>query len=201
MDDLGVADAFYTLISIAIVMMAALAVSGVVLSTTMKQGKDVSDRMSGYGESGMEKGSYGFYYSVDTDRSDFNSVDPNGIVLKKLVAERDDITIDLTRSSAPPAAPGNNGAVIWSGYIYVPSEDDYVFELKGQGCAWMYLDHKQVAYCSFSESVPRANFTQHLAKGYRPFKLKFAYQNLSTASCTLCWQQGENMVRVSAFYR
>lgn len=75
MDDSGVADAFYTVLSIGIVLVAALAVSGVVLSATAGQGKDAGARLADYGE-GREKGLYSFYYAVDEARSDYASGDP-----------------------------------------------------------------------------------------------------------------------------
>jgi hypothetical protein len=201
MDDSGVADAFYTLVSIAVVLVAAIAVSGVVLSSSIKQGKDAGARLSSFGDTGLKKGLYGFYYAVNAARVHYDTDDPNDIVLKRLVSEKTDQAIDLNRSSSPAASPIKDGAVIWSGYLYVPSEGEYNFQLKGSGQIWLWLDDHQPIYGSFSESNPVKAFTLNLSKGYRPLKLKFAYRDLSTSSCTLSWQQGEVMVPVNAFYR
>jgi len=60
MDDSGVADAFYTVLSIGIVLVAAIAVSAVVLSTTTRQGGDAAAQIAGYGEQGLSKGLIAF---------------------------------------------------------------------------------------------------------------------------------------------
>jgi hypothetical protein len=201
MDDSGVADAFYTLLSIAIVLVAAIAVSGVVLSSTMKQGKDVGDRISSFGDTVMKKGLYGFYYAIDADRSDFSSADPNDIVLRKLISERADTVISFNKSSAPKAMPVTNGAVIWSGYLNIPADRDYVLELSGSGRIWLWLDDKLLEYGSFSGAEPSMTFTLHLTKGYRPLKIKFAYQSLNTANCNLSWQYDGHMDPINTFLR
>jgi hypothetical protein len=194
MDDSGVADAFYTVLSIGIVIVAALAVSGVVLSTTMKQGSDAGAQIAGYGAGGMEKGLYGFYYAVDTARSDLSSGGPNDIILKGLAVERKDSMIAFSSNGAPSAAPGSQGAVIWSGYLYVPSDGSYTFELTSQGRAWEWLDGDPVNLSSKA-------FSMQLSKGYHPIKLKYYYSDLHSASCTLSWLQGGQMVPVNSFYR
>jgi|GEM_PF-4290308 len=194
MDDSGVADAFYTVLSIGIVMVAALAISGVVLSTTLKQGSDAGAQIAGYGAGGMEKGLYGFYYAVDTTRSDLSSSDPNDIVLKDLAVEKKDSMIAFSSNGAPSAVPGPQGAVIWSGYLYVPSGGSYSFELKSQGSVWAWLDGNPVKLSSKA-------FTVQLSKGYHPIKLKYYYPDLHSASCTLSWKQDGQLVPVSSFYR
>jgi hypothetical protein len=201
MDDSGVADAFYTLLSIAIVLVAAIAVSGVVLSSTVKQGKDVGDRISSFGDTVMKKGLYGFYYAVDAGRSDFSSADPNDIVLRKLVYERADTVISFNKSSAPKAMPVTNGAVIWSGYLNIPADGDYVLELGGSGRIWLWLDGKQLEYGFFSGANPSTTFTLHLTKGFKPLKIKFAYQSLNAANCNLSWQHDGHMDPVNTFVR
>ena len=121
-DDRGIADAMYTMMSVAIVMILAIAVSGVVLSTTMKQGTAVSSQVSAYDTEGMRKGISALYFAVDPAVSDFASGDPNQIVLKSSGGENIDKTIAFSPASAPGTAPGEDGCVIWTGYVYAPAD-------------------------------------------------------------------------------
>lgn len=201
MDDSGVADAFYTVLSIAIVITAALAVSGVVLSTTMKQSSEAGTRVVGFGASGMQKGLYGLYYAVDTSRSDFSSGDPNGVVLKKLVLEKADNVIALNSSNLPPSAPLTQGAILWSGYCYAKADGNYVFELKSSSQAWLWIDAALVVSNIGPGFSSPKTVTIHLTPGYHTIKLKYFYSDSHIASCMLSWQQGGQMVPVESFYR
>lgn len=199
MDDSGVADAFYTVLSIGIVLVAALAVSGVVLSATVEQGRDAS--MAGLGASGMKEGLYSFYYAVDGSRSDYLSGDPDDIVLKRLASEGADEAIAFNASAVPPSAPGTAGAIIWSGYVYVPSDGSYAFELSSAGQAWLWVDGNVAAANRLPAAGQVNPFTLQLSKGYHSFKAKYFYPELPSASCSLSWNQGGRMVPVRSFYR
>jgi hypothetical protein len=197
MDDWGVADAFYTVLSIGIVLVAALAVSGVVLSATAGQGRDAMPAYSG----GTREGLYSFYYAVDEAKSDYLSGDPGDIVLRRLASEGTEKAIAFNASTAPPSAPGTAGAVIWSGSLYVPADGDYELELSSLGLAWLWVDGSMVADNPFSDTVVSKELTLQLSKGYHPLKAKYFYAELSSASCSLCWKQGGQMVPVSPLYR
>ncbi len=201
MDDSGVADAFYTVLSIAIVMTAAIAVSGVVLSTATRQGNEAGAQVASFGNDGMQKGLYALYYAVDTQRSDYSSGDPNGIVLKKLVLEKTDGTIALNASSLPPGAPATQGVVLWSGYCYAKAAGNYVFELKSMSQAWLWIDGELVASNVGPGFSSPKTVTLHMETGYHTIKLKFFYPEAGLAFCTLSWQQGSQMVPVGPLYR
>lgn len=202
MDDSGVADAFYTVLSVGIVMIAAIAVSGIVLSTTMKQGKDVNDRLAGFDAAGMKKGLYGFYYSVDQARSDFSSADPNDIVLKKLAVESADGSIDFGPQSAPGRAPAGYGCVIWSGYMYIHEDGNYQFTLDSTYSVWAWIDGTLSAYQRSSGDLPASRpFTVKLTRGYHPIKVRYFYADLRLARCKLSYMQGSSMVPVTSLYR
>jgi hypothetical protein len=200
MDDSGVADAFYTVLSIGIVLVAALAVSGVVLSATVGQGKDADARLANFGAGGMKKGLYSFYYTVDGSRGIYLSGDPDDVVPKRLAREGTDDSLAFNASTAP-AAPGTMGAVLWSGYVYVPSNGSYAFELSSAGQAWLWVDGNFVAANRLPIVRQVKPFTLQLSKGYHPFKAKYFYPELRSASCSLSWKQGGRMVPVRSFYR
>jgi hypothetical protein len=201
MDDSGVADAFYTMLSIGIVLVAAIAVSGVVLSATVKQGDDAGARMAELGAGGLKKGLYGFYYAVDGARSDYLSGDPNDIVLQRLALEKADDVIAFNASVAPADAPKPLGTALWSGYLYVPAEGDYMFELESAGQAWLWIDGGLTADNRLPIVPQVKTFTLHLAKGYHPLKAKYFYPDVRLSSCSLYWNQGSQYVPVKSFYR
>ena len=190
-DDRGIADAMYTMMSVAIVMMLAIAVSGVVLSTTMKQGKDVSSRVGAYDTDSMRKGACAFYFAVDAAGSDFASSDPNAIVLKSSAGETYDGSVAFDATSAPAKAPRSDGCVIWSGYVYAPEDRSYVFRLASSGGSWLWVD----------DSLAIDNHGRHglqaisspgitLTKGYHLVKVRYFYRDLQSASCALSWDSG-----------
>ncbi len=201
MDDSGVADAFYTVLSIGIVLVAALAVSTVVLSATAGQGKDAGALLADYGaRGGLKPGLYSFYYAVDGPQSDYTSGDPSDIVLKRLVSEGTDAAIAFNASTAPPAAPDTMGAVIWSGFLYAPEDGDYELELDSAGAAWLWVDGHMVADNGFSGTARQKEFTLKLSKGYHALKAKYFYPGLSSSSCTLSWRKGGRMVPLGSLY-
>lgn len=201
MDDSGVSDAFYTVLSIGIVLIAAIAISGVVLSATMKQGEEAGAEMAGYGTNGgMMKGLYCFYYAIDRANSDYLSGDPDEIALQRLAVENTVDAIDFNRSAAPQNAPGQMGVVLWSGYLYAPAQGSYAFELRSAGEAWLWVDGNMAANNSRPTSQAKA-FTLQLAKGYHPLKAKYFYADMNAASCSLYWSQGSQPVLVKSFRR
>jgi hypothetical protein len=195
MDDSGVADAFYTVLSIGIVLVAAIAISGVVLSATMKQGNEAGAQMAGM-DGGMEKGLYCFYYAVDDDVGNYLSGDPDDIVLRRLTGEC--VTDAMVYNSS---AGGSSGAVLWSGYLYVPSDGSYTFVLRSTGQAWAWLDGGLAGDNRLPLVQQMKTFTLELSKGYHPFKAKYFYSDAHTASCSLSWGQGSGSVPVRSFYR
>lgn len=201
MDDSGVADAFYTVLSIGIVLVAAIAVSAVVLSTTTKQGGEAAAQIAGYGEQGLSKGLYCFYYEVDSAHSNLASGDPDDIVLQMLSLERIDTTIALDSTSAPDDAPATMGMVLYSGYLYVPESGSYKLELDSAGQAWLWIDGTIVANNRVPVVSQSKTFTLSLTKGNHPLKLKYFYPDIRAASCSFKWEQGGALVPVTSFSR
>ena len=190
-DDRGIADAMYTMMSVAIVMMLAIAVSGVVLSTTMKQGKDVSSRVGAYDTGGMRKGACAFYFAVDAAGSDFASSDPNAVVLKSSAGETYDSSIAFNAASAPAKAPRNDGCIIWSGYLYAPADGTYVFRLESSDGSWLWVDDTQAIDNHGRHSLQVAKSSGiTLTKGYHLVKVRYFYRDLQSASCSLSWDSG-----------
>jgi hypothetical protein len=201
MDDSGVADAFYTVLSIGIVLVAAIAVSAVVLSTTTKQGGEAAAQMAGYGEQGLSKGLYCFYYAVDSSHSNLASGDPDDIVLQRLSLERIDSAIALDSSSALDDAPDTMGMALYSGYLYAPESGSYRLELTSSGQAWLWVDGS-IAADNRVPLVPQSKaFTLYLSKGNHPLKLKYFYPDIRSASCHLNWEQDGAFVPVRSFNR
>ncbi len=201
MDDSGVADAFYTVLSIGIVLVAAIAVSAVVLSTATRQGGEAAAQMAGYGEQGLSKGLYCFYYAVDGQRSDVASGDPDDIVLKSLSLERTESVIAIGPASAPEDAPDSMGMALYSGYLYVPEGGSYNLELDSAGQAWLWIDGTIVANNRAPAISQSKAFTLSLTKGNHPLKLKYFYPDIRAASCSLKWEQGGTLVPVTSFSR
>ncbi len=204
-DDQGVADAMYTVISVAIVMILAIAVSGVVLSTTMRQSEGVGSQVTAYDAGGMRKGACAFYYAVDAPGSNFASSDPNDIVLKSSEGEGTDLSISFNAASAPANAPRNDGCIIWSGYVYAPSDGTYAFRLASSDGSWLWVDGSKAidnhgqhgAQAIDSSGIP-------LTKGYHTIKVRYFYRYISTASCTLSWNSGRAgspMETIGTLYR
>ena len=190
-DDRGIADAMYTMMSVAIVMMLAIAVSGVVLSTTMKQGKDVSSRVAAYDTGGMRKGACAFYFAVDAASSDFASSDPNAIVLKSSAGETYDTSVAFNVASAPAKAPRSDGCIIWSGYVYAPADGSYVFQLASSSGSWLWVDDSPAIDNHGLHGLQTIKSSGiALTKGYHLVKVRYFYRDLQSASCALSWDSG-----------
>ena len=203
-DDRGIADAMYTMLSVAIVMIMAIAISGVVMSTTMKQGTDANAKIAAYDTGGMIKGACALYFTIDSANSDFAATDPDKITLKSSAGERVDETISFSRASAPSYIPASDGCVIWSGYVCVPADGTYVFRLTSRDGSWLWIDGNLTIDDHGVHALQTVNSNGiALTKGYHLVKVRYFYRDLSTASCTLCWNAGKsgNMETVSALYR
>lgn len=181
MDDRGVADAFYTVLSLGIVLIAAIAISGVVLSTTARQGHEAGEAIMPDG--GMKRGVYAFYYAASSDAE---------MVPTRLAVERVDETIALNSTTAPPGAPAYDGIVIWSGYLYVPSDGEYTLDLRSEGDAGLWVDGK---------AIGQSTEALKLTAGYHPLKARYFYEDLKKASCSLWWGQGSVISPVITLYR
>ena len=201
MDDSGVADAFYTALSIGIVLVAAIAVSGIVLSVTTKQGDEAGARMADFGAGGMQKGVYGFYYTVDGTQGDLSSGDPDDIVLRKPALEAVEDEVSFGPGTARPGVPQAMGAIIWSGYLFVPSDGDYDLELDSYGQSWLWMDGTMIADNPLPGVQREVAFTLRLAKGCHPLKAKYFYPDVRQASFGLYWREGGRFVTAMPFYR
>jgi hypothetical protein len=100
-DDRGIADAFYTVLSTGIVLLAGLAIASVVLNAAAHQGQAVADRLDAPG-AGYQKGLYAFYYTADKS-ADFSSADPCRIPPGGYVTLRTEPGIALSKSGLPKA--------------------------------------------------------------------------------------------------
>ncbi len=201
MDDSGVADAFYTVLSIGIVLVAAIAVAAVVLSTTSKQGGEAAAQLAGYGDSGLSKGLYCFYYAADGVHTDAASGDSDGIVFERLALERTDHSISLDSTTAPPGAPSTLGTALWCGYLCAPEAGSYTLELKSSSQAWLWVDGEAVAENKKPNQPQSKTFTLSLTKGNHPMKLKYFYPDIRTAACSLKWQLDGGFVPITSFSR
>jgi hypothetical protein len=141
-DDRGIADAFYTVLSAGIVLLAGLAISSVVLNTAIHQGQAVADRLDTAG--GMKRGLYAFYYTADSS-ADFYSADPGMIAPGSYVTLRPEPGIALSQSSLPPGAPASGGLAIWTGYLSVDMAGDYRFMLESVDGSWLWVDGTLIA--------------------------------------------------------
>lgn len=188
MDDRGVADAFYTILSVGIVMLMAIVIGGVVLSATMKQGSDASAQI--YQENGMRKGAYAFYYNMEPG-SDFASGDSNAIILKSPAGEKIDASIAFSQTKAPASSPRIDGCIIWSGYLYVPADGGYIFQLASSDGSWLWIDGVQAIDDHGLHGLQTVrSSSQQLKKGYHTVKVRYFYRDLAAASCALAWDSG-----------
>lgn len=202
LNDSGIADAFYTIMAVTVVVIMGIVVSGVVLSVTAKQGSDASDMLSGISSAGMKNGIYGFYYTIDSANSDLSSSDPGDIILKSLSAERIDNLINIPAEDRPSNTPDADGSILWTGYLYVPEDGSYKFELKSRDGSWLWIDgslkidnHGLHALKSVQSSeIP-------LSRGYHPVKVFYFYRSLKDACCVLSWDGTGLMAPVDTLCR
>lgn len=201
MDDSGVADAFYTLLSISMVIVMGLAISSIILSVTSQTSNDASSRLAEYSSSAMKKGLYVFYYAIDMGQSDLSSADPNDIQLKTLEYRGVDEKICLV-NNRPKESAGEYGSVIWAGYIYVPASGEYRFELKSIGGSWAWVDGQLLIDSHGTHALSTVQGSPvYLKEGYHPLKLKYFYMDGNEATCELSWDVKGTMSPVDTFYR
>jgi hypothetical protein len=182
-DDRGIADAFYTVLSAGIVLLAGLAISSVVLNTATHQGQAVADRLDAPGGTGLKKGLYTFYYVADQS-ADFASSDPGRIPPGSFIALRPEPAIAISKTSLPPDAPTAGGMAIWAGYIYVDRAGDYTFELESVDGSWLWVDGVLIADnhgIHPKKTVYSASI--HLAEGRHAVKARYFYTLADNAWC------------------
>lgn len=200
MDDSGIADAFYTVLSVGMVLLAGIAISSAVLSMASGEGKKAADRMAAFDDGGMKKGLYGFYYEMDAPSSNLSSADPADIYLKRLASERTDEAIAFNQASSD--VPIDNGNIIWTGYLYVPKDGNYTFELSSTDGSWLWIDGIQaIDNHGLHGTAPKLSATVRLTPGYHPVKVRYFYRSLKTASCNLRWDASGKMQTVNGLYR
>jgi hypothetical protein len=138
-DDRGIADAFYTVLSAGIVLLAGLAISSVVLNAATHQGEAVAGRLDTPGGTGLTGGLYTFFYTADPS-ADFSSADPGQVLPGRFVALRPEPGITLGSAGLPAGSPATGGLAIWAGYLYVDSAADYTFELESVDGSRLWVD-------------------------------------------------------------
>lgn len=190
MDDNAISDAMSTVLSIAIVVMAGLAISGAVLAVTGSQGKAAAEKLDGVGDAGFEKGLNGFYYTLDP-ASERSSSDPNKILPDHFVEKRTDNSISLKVAELPEGSPDSYGLTVWTGYVSVPADNDYTFYLSSVGGAWLWVDGKQIIDNHGEHDLQTARSPPvNLKAGMHPVKVKYFYISQATSSCKVTWSAG-----------
>jgi PA14 domain len=199
-DDRGIADAFYTVLSAGIVLLAGLAISSVVLNTATHQSQAVADRLDAPGGTGLKKGLYTFYYATDQS-ADFSSADPGRIPPGSFVTLCPEPAISLSKANLPPGAPAAGGMAIWAGYIYVDRTGDYAFELESVDGSWLWVDGILIADnhgIHPKKSVYSASI--RLAEGRHTVKARYFYTVADNAWCHVLIG-GNGSRSEPAFYR
>ncbi|HEY3272969.1 MAG TPA: PA14 domain-containing protein [Methanocella sp.] len=182
-DDRGIADAFYTVLSVGIVLLAGLAISSVVLNTATHQGEAVADQLDAPGGTGLKKGLYTFYYAA-AESADFSSADPGRIPPGSFVALRPEPALALSKSSLPPGAPAAGGIAIWAGYIYVDRACDYTFELESVDGSWLWVDGVLIADNHGVHPKKSVNSIGiRLGEGRHAIKARYFYTTAENAWC------------------
>ncbi len=182
-DDTGIADAFYTVLSVGMVLLAGLAISSVVLSLAAHHGQAVADQLDVSGSTGLTRGLYAFYYAADPS-SDFSSADPGRILPGGLVAMRSEPSISLSSSGLPQGAPASMGMVIWAGYIYLDIPNYYAFLTESADGSWLWVDGVLAVDNSGihpQKSVRGASI--HLEAGLHSIKVRYFYTDAQNAWC------------------
>ncbi len=187
MDDQGISDAFYTVMSIGIVVLAGILIGSVVLSFAGNQAKAEEDRLKGLQEPSMERGLTAFYYTIDPAISDLSSADPNKILPDRYIDCRTDPSVSVDSTTLPRDAPDSNGMVIWTGYITVPGDGDYTFSLNSAGGSWLWIDGILTGDNHGNHPQSSANSASvHLSTGQHKIKARYFYssQVLCKVTCT-----------------
>lgn len=182
-DETAIADAFYTVLSAGIVVLAGLAISAIVLGMAGQQGKAVAGQTGGIGDSGMAKGLHAFYYTVDTS-GDLSSSDPDRVPPGDYILTRKDPGISLDRSSLPGNAPLSGGMAIWAGYVCVRTPGDYTFRLESADGSWLWVDGSLIAD-NPGVHPPATVYSApvYLSSGCHVIKAKCFYTDADSASC------------------
>jgi hypothetical protein len=189
-DDGGIADAFYTILSVGIVLLAGLAISSVVLNVATHQGQAAIDRLDSPGGTGQKKGLYAFYYTVDP-AADFSSSDPGRIPPGDFVSLRTEPAIALSESGLPPGAPSTGGLAIWAGYICIDRAGDYTFELESVDGSWLWVDGVLLADNPGVHPKKDVYSTAvHLEAGRHTFKARYFYTSKVSAWCRILINSG-----------
>jgi hypothetical protein len=198
-DDRGIADAFYTVLSTGIVLLAGLAISSVVLNAATHQGQAVAGRLDVPG-AGYQKGLYAFYYTADKS-ADFSSADPGRIPPGGYIRLRTEPGVALSKSGLPSDAPASGGLIIWTGYVYVERAGDYKFMLESTDGAWLWVDGTMIAdNHGIHAKTAVYSPTAHLSAGYHAFKARYFYTSEDSAWCHIDIN-GEGSGPEPAFFR
>jgi hypothetical protein len=188
-DDRGIADAFYSVVSVGVVVIAGIALASVVLGIAGQQGTTAAEHLGDMGARGMRKGVYGLYYTIDTD-ADLASSDPNMIPPGAFVAERIDTTLALRWSSLPGGAP-DEGVVIWTGYLLAREAGDYRFELESAGGSWLWIDGALVADNHGQHPLAAVRSSPvRLEEGYHRIKARYFYTDAESSFIRARWDAG-----------
>ena len=189
-NDEGISDAFFTVMSIGIVVVAGILIASTVLTFAGSQGKAAADRLEGLQEPAMERGVSALYYTINPSTADLSSADPNKIPPDSYVSSRTETTISTDRSSLPGEAPATNGMLIWIGYVIIPAEGDYTFTLDSAGGSWLWVDGRLIA--DNHGNHPRSSVCSapvRLSAGQHRVKARYCYTNDPFCRVT-CSQDG-----------
>lgn len=198
--DQGVADAFYTILSVGIVVLAGMAIAAIVLGVAGQQGKAVADRLDGPGGTALKKGAYAFYYSVGQP-ADYASADPGQVPPGDFVATRSEPSISLDSSELPPGMPPSGGMAIWTGYVVVETAGDYAFELVSAGGSWLWIDGALVADNHGAHPLKAVYSSAiHLCTGRHSVRARYFYTDAGQAFCRVLINNGGSW-SPPAFYR
>jgi hypothetical protein len=189
-DDRGIADAFYTVLSAGIVLLAGLAISAVVLNVAAHQGQAAADRLDATGGTGLKRGLYTFYYAADPG-ADFSSADPGRIPPGDFVGLYPEPSIALNGPGLPPGAPASGGLAIWAGYVSAGEAGDYVFELESVDGSWLWVDGILVAD-NHGIHPKKAVYSAavHLDAGRHSIKARYFYTSAESAWCHVLFSAG-----------
>jgi hypothetical protein len=200
MDDGGVADAFYTVLSVGIVVIAGLALSGVVLAYAGSQGAAVADQMGGSMSPGLKPGLYAFYYQAD-DVADLESTDPVRIPPGDFVAEGIVPALSINSDDLPMSAADGAGMVILAGNIYSPETGDYIIELASACGSWLWLDDKLIlASPGIHPPAVVQSAPMHLDEGIHRVKVRYFYTVRDDALCNVRWSDGGPMACPACYH-
>ncbi|OPY26866.1 MAG: PA14 domain protein [Methanocella sp. PtaU1.Bin125] len=199
-NDSAISEAFYTVLSAGIVVLAGLAISAIVLGMAGQQSKAVAEQAAGIGGAGMTKGLLAFYYTVDAS-GDLPSSDPDRILPGNFILTRTDPGISLDRSSLPGNMPASGGMVVWAGYMSIPEPGEYTFRLESSDGSWLWVDGALVAdNHGIHPSCAAYSAPVYLSAGCHAIKAKCFYTNADCASCRVSIGTGGTW-SVPAFYR